>query len=234
MDARWKLVAVVIALVILPWLSTIFSASCMLLIGMGLLFSARIPFGWCVSRLLTVGAFLLLFVVVLPFTVGPPDWKWGGVAVSERGLFLALTILLKGLAAVCWTLFLTGTSTMEQLLHAATSLGMPQPILRVLLVTWRYVQVMYRTIEDFRIALRLRGFRNRVRWQTYVAMSNVIGTLFVHGFDHTERVVHAMRARGYHGRIVTLEETSTTQRDVMLFLMLTAATLICLIISVWG
>lgn len=233
MDARWKLVAVLFALVMLPWLSTLLSASLMLLIGFCLLLSARIELSWCISRLLTVGVFLLLFVVVLPFSVGPPYWTWGSFSLSERGLQLAFTILLKGLAAVCWTLFLTGTSTIEQLLHAATTLGVPQPILRVLLVTWRYVQVMYRTIEDFRIALRLRGFRNRVQWQTYVAMSNVIGTLFVHGFDHTERVVHAMRARGYHGRIVSLEETRTTGRDLLFFLLLIISTMICLLISLY-
>lgn len=218
MDARWKLVAVFISLFILPWLNNLPIALVAFLLSLSLLASAKIPFTWWRDRLLAVGLFLMLFVVVLPFTVGQTTWTIAGVGISQRGLSLALIILFKSLAALSLTLFLIGTTTFETLLHAATKLGTPRPILRVLLITWRYVRIMYDTIEHFRIALRLRGFRNRVKWETYRTISSVVGTLLVLGFEHTERVSQAMRCRGYQGRVETLQDFKTTRSDCLLFL----------------
>lgn len=217
MDARWKLVAILAALFMLPWLNTLPTALMALLISLILLSTAQIPFSWWRDRLLGVGFFLLLFVVVLPFTVGEPTWTWWGISFRQRGLELGLIILLKSLAAVSLTLFLIGTTSMETLLHAATRLGTPRPILRVLIITWRYVRIMYESVDRFRIALRLRGFRNRASWRTYQAITGVVGTLLVHGFDHTERVSQAMRCRGYHGRVETLQVFQSTWLDVLLF-----------------
>ena len=228
MDARWKLEAVIIALFILPWLNSLPVALIAFLLSLLLLTTAQIPFTWWRDRLLAVGFFLLLFVVVLPFTVGQPTWEWAGIGISQQGLVLALVILFKSLAALSLTLFLIGTTTFETLLHAATKLGTPRPILRVLLITWRYVRIMYDTIEHFRIALRLRGFRNRVRWETYRTISSVVGTLLVLGFEHTERVSQAMRCRGYQGRVETLQEFRTTRRDVLLFGIITGCMLMLL------
>lgn len=228
MDARWKLVAVLIALFILPWLNSLPIALVALLLSLLLLASAKIPFTWWRDRLLAVGLFLMLFVVVLPFTVGQTTWTIAGIGISQRGLSLALIILFKSLAALSLTLFLIGTTTFETLLHAATKLGTPRPILRVLLITWRYVRIMYDTVEHFRIALRLRGFRNRVQWETYRTISSVVGTLLVLGFEHTERVSHAMRCRGYQGRVETLQEFRTTKRDVLLFGLITGCMFILL------
>lgn len=223
MDARWKLVAIILALFIVPWLNNLPCALLGFLLSLLLLTTAQIPFAWWRDRLLAVGLFLLLFVLVLPFTVGQPTWVWAGIGISQRGLMLALVILFKSLAALSLTLFLIGTTTFETLLHAATKLGTPRPILRVLLITWRYVRIMYDTIEHFRIALRLRGFRNRVRWETYRTISSVVGTLLVLGFEHTERVSQAMRCRGYQGRVETLQEFRTTKRDVLLFALITGS-----------
>jgi cobalt/nickel transport system permease protein len=231
MDARWKLVAVILALFMLPWLNSLPMALTAFLSSLLLLASAQIPFTWWRDRLLAVGLFLLLFVVVLPFTVGQLTWEWAGIGISQRGLVLALVILFKSLAALSLTLFLIGTTTFETLLHAATRLGTPRPILRVLLITWRYVRIMYDTIEHFRIALRLRGFRNRVGWETYRTISSVVGTLLVLGFEHTERVSQAMRCRGYHGRVETLQEFQTTRTDILLFGLITGSMLVLLCLA---
>lgn len=217
MDARWKLVAVLAALVMIPWMNTFPTAGVAFLLSLILLVTARVPITWWRDRLLGVGFFLLLFVMVLPFTVGEPTWTWWGMSFRQRGAVLGLTILLKSMTAVGLTLFLIGTTSMETLLHAATRLGAPRPILRVLMITWRYVRIMYESIDRFRIALRLRGFRNRVSWRTYQAIAGVVGTLLVHGFDHTERVSQAMRCRGYHGRVETLQVFQSTWRDIGLF-----------------
>lgn len=217
MDARWKLVAILLVLFFLPWLNTLPSAVMAFLLSLLLLSTAQIPISWWRDRFIAVSFFLTLFVIVLPFTVGEPTWSWSFVSISLRGINLAAIIFFKSLAAVSLTLFLLGTTPFETLLHAATRLGTPRPVLRVLIITWRYVRITYDTIDHFRIALRLRGFRNRASWQTYQTIASVVGTLLVLGFEHTERVSHAMRCRGYQGRVETLEIFSTKTRDILLF-----------------
>lgn len=220
MDARWKLVAVVINLLVLPWVRSLEGTFLACIFSLGFLLSTGVPRQWWLPRVGMVAGFLALFVVVLPFTVGQSDTSFAGISYSSRGLVMALTIFFRGLAAVGWTLFLTATTSTEQLLHAATALHLPQPLLRVMVVTWRYIQVMYHTIRHFRTALRLRGFRNRPGWRTYQTIASVIGTLLVQGFDHTERAVQAMQARGYQGRIITLVEWQNSNREVTLFLIM--------------
>ncbi len=215
MDARFKLVGVLVNVILLPWLLTLPTMLLALMVSLGFLWWARIPVSWWLARLFGVAGFLLLFVVVLPWTVGTADW-YGGTSI--RGITLAAGILYKGLCASVWILFLTGTTTIEELLHAASQLRVPRPIIRVLIVTWHYVQVMYRTTEDFRVALRLRGFRNRTSLQTYQTITNVVGTLFVHGYDRTERLVHAMHLRGYQGTVVSLYTQKWRWMDMGKFL----------------
>lgn len=217
MDARWKLVAAFLAFFSLPWLTSLPAALIAFLLSLLLLINAEIPYSWWRDRLLGVGIFLSLFVIVLPLTIGPTSWSFGILSISKRGTLLAMLILFKSLTAVSWTLFLIGTTSMETMLHAATTLRVPLPLLRVGIITWRFVFIMYETIEQFRIALRLRGFRNRAQWQTYRTIASIVGTLLVQGVEHTERVSQAMRCRGYRGRVVTLQEFHTRMFDVFLF-----------------
>jgi cobalt/nickel transport system permease protein len=220
MDPRLKLVAVVLLLVATAAIRHLDAALLSLGLCVSLLVTARLPVRWWLDRLVGIAAFLLLVAIVLPFTAGPRDWDWGFFYVSSRGVELALIFMGKALSAAALGLFLLGTAPFETTLHAATALKLPSPLVQVLLITWRYVQVMYQTILDFRIALRLRGFRNRVRWRTYRTISGVIGTLLVQGFDHAERVAQAMRCRGYQGRVATLEEFHIRGKDVLLSLLL--------------
>jgi len=220
MDPRLKLVGIVVLLVCVATLRRLDAAVVGLTVGVLLLATARLPLRWWLNYLGGVAAFLVLVAVVLPFTAGPRDWDWGLFNVSRPGVVLALVFIAKALAAAALGLFLLGTAPFETTLHAATALRLPGPLVQVLLITWRYVQVMYQTILDFRVALRLRGFRNRVRWRTYRAISSVIGTMLVQGFDHAERVAQAMRCRGYQGRVATLQKFQVTGGDVVLFLLL--------------
>ncbi len=216
MDQRWKLVGTIIALVLLPWVGTVGGAFFAFGACLALLATTRIPLRWWMDRLLGVGAFLLLMVVLLPLSVGETTWTLWGVGISEQGLHLAVLILLRSLAAIALALILFGTATFETTLHAATALRVPTPIIRIMLISWRYVQVMYQVIQDFRIALRLRGFHNRASWVTYRTISQVIGTMLIQGFDRAERVSQAMHCRGYQGRVASLETFRTQGTDMLL------------------
>src|SRR5262249_37067490 len=156
-DACWKLVGILAALLLLVWIRTILGAILCFSISLLLLCCAHLPLRWWLDRLAGVGLFLFMVVCLLPLSMQPATWSWGYLHVSQTRLALALVILFKALAATALALLLFGTERVETTLHAATVLRAPRSILRILLVCWRYVQVMHEIVEDFRIALRLRG-----------------------------------------------------------------------------
>jgi cobalt/nickel transport system permease protein len=220
MDARWRLIGVLIALLLVVSTRSVLGSSLCFLLSLVILGSARLPLRWWLDRLAGVGLFLLMVVCLLPFSMQPATWSWEYLHISQIGLALATVILFKALAATALALLLFGTEHVETTLHAATALGTPQSVLRIMLVCWRYVQVMYEVVQDFRVALRLRGFRNRANWNLYRTISQVIGTMLVLGFERAERAAQAMRCRGYQGRIVSLESFQTKPTDMWLFLAL--------------
>jgi len=226
MDARVKLIGVIINLVLLSWLAPV-QAPLAFAISLLFLLSTGMPIHAWMRRLIGTAWFLLFFVAVLPWTVGSTDWYLG---TSQHGIWLATGIFCKGMCSMAWVLFLTGTTSMEELLHAASQLGLPRPIMRVLIVTWHYVQVMYRTVEDFRVALLLRGFQSKASWQTYRTLTSVIGTLFVQGYDRTERLVQAMHLRGYQGTKIIMENPRIKLVEwLYLLILVNANCLLCLI-----
>ena len=66
-----------------------------------------------------------------------------------------------------------------------------------------------------RIALRVRGYRNRAIAHSYRTIGHVAGTLLVRGHERAERVGQAMRCRGFDGRFRSLTAFHTTLRDVV-------------------
>ncbi len=74
-----------------------------------------------------------------------------------------------------------------------------------------------------RIALRLRGYRNRANLHSYRTIGAVTGALLVRGWERGERVGQAMRCRGFDGRFRSLSDFHTTVADVLAFVVVVAA-----------
>jgi cobalt/nickel transport system permease protein len=218
MDARWKLIGVVVALLSLVCIRSVPGSLFCFFLSLLILYSAQLPMRWWMDRLAGVGLFLFMVVCLLPLSMQPTSWSWGYLHFSQTGLVWATIILFKALAATALVLLLFGTEHVETILHAATALKAPQSVLRILLICWRYVQVMYEVVQDFRVALRLRGFSNRPGWRLYRTISQIVGTMLILGFERAERAAQAMRCRAYQGRVVSLETFATKQVDWWLFI----------------
>ncbi len=74
-----------------------------------------------------------------------------------------------------------------------------------------------------RIALRVRGYRNRANRHSYRTAGHVAGTLLVRGCERAERVGQAMRCRGFDGRFRSLTTFHTRPADVLAFGLITAS-----------
>jgi len=201
-DSRWKLAALGPAAIATALLRTL-APSLAALGGAFLLVAlAGLPLRWFAARLAATALVLSLFLVWLPF-------------VHPHGDVLALVLLLKALTIVTLTLVLLASATLQDICKAAHALHVPGVLVQLILLSYRYVFLLADEFGRLRIALRVRGFRNRGTMHSYRVVGQVAGTLLVRGHERAERVGQAMRCRGFCGVFRSLQPFRTTPWDAL-------------------
>jgi cobalt/nickel transport system permease protein len=185
----------------------------------------RLDPGPALRRLASVNVCLVFIWLFLPFSVpGRPVLTLGPFTATGPGLSLTLLITLKVNAAALGALALIGTSSVTQLAAAARSLGAPEKLTAVFLLTLRYFHVLKLEYLRLRQAMKVRAFRSGLNLHTLRTYANPVGILLVRGVDRAARVHAAMLCRGYAGRFWFHDHYDWTGRDwlgaVILALML--------------
>jgi cobalt/nickel transport system permease protein len=218
LDPRWRLAALLlaacgaIAMQSLPPVLTALAAALLLVL------LARLPWRWVALRL---GAALLLpafLVMWLPFTSQPGAVvELGGVVMSVTGLARGIALVAKAATVVSLVLVLLATAPLQDTFKAAQSLRIPGWLVHLALLSHRYIVLFAEEFGRLRIALRVRGYRNRASAHSYRTIGQVAGTLLVRGHERAERVAQAMRCRGFDGRFRALHDFHTRGADVLFF-----------------
>jgi cobalt/nickel transport system permease protein len=222
LDARWKLIAFLLAALSTAFLQTLPPALAAGAATLLLVLAARVPLGWLLARLGGVTLVLAFFLAWLPFVhhgTGP-RWQAGWISLSPDGLALAILLLVKALTVVALTLTLFVSSGVEDVFKAAHAVRVPGVLVHLVLLTFRFVFLSADEFARLRLALRVRGFRSRANWHTYRTVGQVAGTLLVRGHDRAERVAQAMRCRGFDGCFRSLHEFHARLVDVAAFAMI--------------
>jgi cobalt/nickel transport system permease protein len=179
-------------------------------------------------RLLPLNALMLLLAILLPLSLpGKPIAMIGPLCFSQEGLLLAAKIALKGNAIVLAILVLIGTMEVSTLGHALSHLRVPAGLSHLFLFTVRYLDVLHREYLRLRWAMRVRCFHPRMDRHTYRSFGNLLGMLLVRGYDRSERILAAMKCRGFQGRFYLLDHFSFQGRDKIFC---SVSVLICIII----
>ncbi len=225
LDLRWKLAALLLFAAVAATLHTLRVAVVALIAALILALLARLPPRWFLQRLGAAAVFFALFALPLPWLLDGdgPRWTWGPMRLSWHGIEAALLLTAKAITLV--TLFLTALAAapLETTLKAAHALGIPGLLVQLGLLAYRYVFLFADELRRLRIALRVRGYRNRVRRHSYRTAGHVAGTLLVRGYERAERVGQAMRCRGFDGQFRSLKAFATRPVDVLAFLLILAS-----------
>ncbi|MGA6926604.1 MAG: cobalt ECF transporter T component CbiQ [Desulfosarcina sp.] len=206
-DVRCKIVTILAYSFLIASLTEIMPALIAIGISGMVLVVARVSFSRVLMRLLAIAGFVTMFLVVMPFTVpvhsGDTLIVFGGLTwlnFSLRGLRLAATIAAKAIAITLLMEPLLATAPLPVTLQGLSRLGVPQMVGQMVLLSYRYLNVFGHEARRMSSGMQVRGFRKRTDMATLRAVANFLGMLFVRSFERTERVLDAMRARGYKGR----------------------------------
>lgn len=220
LDPRWRLASLLAAAVAFALLKTLPAVVAALAVSLLLIGAAKVSLHWFLKRLRPIVLFVALFTVPLPLLARDdgPSWEFGPLSFSLQGVVTALIIFGKAITIANLMLVLFATALPGATLKAAHSLWLPSLLIQLTALTIRYVAVLGQELARIRIALRVRGYRNRMDRHSYRTIGHVAGTLLVRGFERAERIGQAMRSRGFDGRFRALTEFHTASADVLLFL----------------
>jgi cobalt/nickel transport system permease protein len=187
---------------------------CALAFGAALCIAARIPAGLLVRRLAQLNVFMAVLVGVLPWShAGPPLFELAGAGYSAAGLVRALEIAGRANAILLVLSALVSTMDAITLGHVLDAWRLPRKLTRLLFFTARYLDLLHGESARMRRALAARAFEPRLGVRTLRVRAYQAGLLLVRAHDRAERVLAAMRCRGFAGVFPAFRRFRLQPRD---------------------
>jgi cobalt/nickel transport system permease protein len=187
---------------------------------------ARLQASEVFKRLLVVNGLVVCIWAVIPFTFpGEPLFRLGPLGAAREGIELAAQITLKSNAIVLSFMAVVATMPIATVGYALHRLRVPDKIVHLLLMTYRYIFVLEQEYLRLVRAACIRGFQPGTNLHTYRTYAYLVGMLFVRAVERAERVQWAMLCRGFKRKFYCLQEFKVGPDSLIFVLLMTAAVL---------
>ena len=144
--------------------------------------ASRLPPSFLARRLLLLEPFVVGAAVV--------------ALLRPHGLSVFMSLLARSTLCLLAMILLSGTTPFAGLLQTLRKIGIPELLVSVLALMYRYLFVMIDEAGRMRRARASRTFKAG-RARTWKSSAGVIGQLFLRSAGRAERVYGAMLARGW-------------------------------------
>ena len=164
---------------------------------------SRLPLSYLISRLRYPGYFILAVVCLLPFVAGETIiWEWGWLSLKLEGCQETLLIVVRFFCILTVSLVLFGTATILNSIKSLRGLGLPQVILDMTLLTYRYLEELGEMLKTMQRAMKLRGFDPHLfNCRQLEILTRLVGSLIVRSYERSIKIYQAMILRGYGYKI---------------------------------
>ena len=221
LDPRLKLlgsVAFVLTATSLPpgaW----FALAVLALLALVAVLLSRIPLRAALKSSSVALPFAGMAAISLPFTrAGQTLWSatFGPLhlTVTDAGLELFATVLLKAWLSVLVSWLMVATTPFDRLLQAMRKLRLPAVLVNTIGFMYRYLFVLVDEAMRLMTARQARsvGEGRTLAWRAHV-LGDMIGSLFIRSYERSERIYAAMLARGFAGEMRVLTTLAWQRRD---------------------
>ena len=218
LDVRIKLVTFLYLLVIISFIHRPQTAWLLYGLSLALAVFSRVSLVFFLKR---VWLFVPLFsaAIVLPallniVTPGDPVWvlvklsraySWGPytipaeIAITRQGLWGGIVFVSRVAASVSFAVLFTLTTKWAEVFSGLRSLFVPRVFVVTLGMTYRYLFVFLRLIQDMYRARKSRTIRPLSPATERNWIASRIGATFKKSVDMSEDIYKAMLSRGFHG-----------------------------------
>ncbi len=189
------------------------TAAAALLVGIFLAAAAHLPIRALLRRMAALNVFMAILLAVFALTGTEEMAMFGPVALSLEGMIRGLHIAVKANAIVLVLTALLSTMDVVTLGHALQNLKAPRKLTHLMFFTVRYIELLHHEYSRLRRAMKARCFRAGMNRHTYAAFGNAVGMLLVRSYDRSERVMAAMKCRGFRGDFPLMYEYKGGRTD---------------------
>ena len=157
---------------------------------------AGLPLKLCFYKMRFVIPLVAAVGIVNPFLDHTPIFRLGTVMITG-GMLSMLTLLMKGVYALMASFVLVATTPIDEFCGALRRIHVPDILVTLLLLTYRYVGLM---LEE--TGIMYDAYMLRAPGQTGIHISawgSFLGQLLLRSMDRGEELYHSMLLRGYHG-----------------------------------
>ncbi len=194
---------------------------------------ARLNLVLVFGRVLVIWGVLVFLWAILPITYeGEVVWRIGKLGVTRQGIDLCTAISIKSNAILLVFIALITTMNFSTLGYALSFFKIPEKLVHLLLLTYRYIFVIEQEYQRLVRATKLRSFRPGTNMHTYQTYAYLCGMLFVRASARAQRVYHAMKCRGFSGRFICLHEFALSPADGIWTLAILAAASILILMEI--
>ncbi|WP_155159177.1 cobalt ECF transporter T component CbiQ [Sansalvadorimonas verongulae] len=206
--------------------TTMAVSSLSLLVGMVLIAAiavicfSRITLTKAVKRILAIDGFLVFMLLLVPFQIpGETVFTVLGFHATQPGLERAVQLALRANAAILIMQALISGMEAAHLGHALYQLRCPQKLVALLLFTVRYLDLLQKQYHTLQNALKARGFHAGFNLRSWKTLAWVYTTLLIRSIDRAERMLQAMRCRGFDGRwhVMTISHMGWADAAFLIF-----------------
>ena len=193
-----------------------------------LIFLSKIPIKFILKRSLVIVPFVLMVAVFIPFfkkgeIAGGYSFGTLRLSVTYDGLMIFWNVLIKSYLTVLAMIVLMASTSFCDFLKALEKLKLSRIFTMILSFMYRYIFV----IEDELMKMKQAKASRSVGGSKMLhakALANMVGVLFIRGYERAENVYLAMCSRGFNGEIRTIHNFQLQKGDFS-FLLLIAGVL---------
>ena len=233
-DPRIKVVSALIYSFVIALSSSFVILLSALATSIALVMAARLDAREVLRRLTVLWGFILLIWMLMPLTYpGTTLFRIGPLNFSGTGVLLAAQISLKSTAILLSLMALLATMSIATMGHALGCLAIPDKLVHLLLITYRYVFVMEQEYQRLIRAMKIRGFKPGTNLHSYQSYAYLVGMLFVHASARADRVSKAMKCRGFTGRFHSLQQFEPNPRNRLFTVIMAFIIILLATVEVW-
>ena len=227
MDPRFRLLSAGMLSIVVALSRNFTVMTAAVLISLGLVVLAQLSARQVIKRILLVNFFVLLIWLIVPLTFqGPVAFTLGPLSIFETGIRMAAQITLKSNAILMILVALVATMNFSILGHTLNWLRVPDKIVHLLLMTYRYVFLIEQEYQRLICAAKIRGFRPQTNLHTYRTYASIVGMLLVRSVVRAERVYNAMLCRGFKRKFYCVHEFRIDHKEWLFAITMAGITLV--------
>jgi len=221
-ETRCKFIGLIVLIFAFSFVQDIRMLPAMVLITAAIYAVSRLPVSFLLTRLRYPSIFLLVVVLLLPFTSGQTVvMSIGTLDVRQEGLITVLLIAIRFLSILTIGLVLFGTAPFLTTIRSMRALGLPAILTDMALLSFRYLGEMGNDLRRMETSMRLRGFHERrLSKRGLSVLAWLGGSILVRSYEQSEWVYKAMILRGYGQVTHTRDEFRASSSDVVVLVII--------------